>query len=200
MVLNHVWGLFTHPREEWVDIRKETLVNKHRYLSHVLILAAVPAISSYVGATWTGWSIGELDSAKLTAGSALLMSLMSYLAIIVAVFIMGAFIHWMAKTYGTDPSLIKCIIFTAYVGTPLYLVGIVGIYPSIPITMTAIIIAIGYTAYLLYIGIPRVMEIPPERGFLFSTSVVCVGLVLLVSMKVVTAIFWGIGIGPVYSF
>lgn len=58
--------------------------------------------------------------------------------------------------------------------------------------------AIAYTTYLLYQGIPIFMDIPTEEGFLFSSSILAVGLVVLVGMIATAVIFWGLGIGPIY--
>lgn len=196
MILNHVWGLFAHPREEYDLIRQETLANKKLYLAHVLILAAIPSVSSYFGATTTGWSIGTLEKIKIGHESALLMAVLMYFAIIAGIVFMGLFIHWMARTYGTTPSYTKCIVFAAYTATPIYLAGLIALYPNTALYLIGSIIAVAYTVFLLYLGIPRMMKIPEERGFLFSTSIVSVGLVLLVTMKVVTALFWGMGFGP----
>ena len=41
--------------------------------------------------------------------------------------------------------------------------------------------AICYTVYLLYVGLPTFMNIDPDEGFLFSSSVLAVGLVVLVA-------------------
>ena len=43
-MIHHVWGLFTHPDQEWQEIRGEEESISHMYLTHVLILAAIPAI------------------------------------------------------------------------------------------------------------------------------------------------------------
>jgi hypothetical protein len=40
------------------------------------------------------------------------------------------------------------------------------------------------------------MEIPEERGFLFSSAVLAVGLVALVSVLAATAMLWGSGFAP----
>jgi hypothetical protein len=42
------------------------------------------------------------------------------------------------------------------------------------------------------------MDIPSDEGFLFSSSVLAVGLVVLVAMMATSVIFWGFGVGPVY--
>ncbi|MDE1462761.1 Yip1 family protein [Spartinivicinus poritis] len=196
ILFNHVWGLFAHPKEEYDLIRKETLANKKYYLLHVFILAAIPAVSSYYGATTVGWSIGTLDKVIIDHQSALLMSVAGYMAILAGIVFMGLFIHWMAKTYGTKPSYTKCIVFAAYTATPIYFVGLLALYPNTALYLIGSIIGVAYTVYLLYVGLPRMMTIPEEQGFLFATSVVCVGLVLLVTMKVITALFWGMGFGP----
>jgi hypothetical protein len=43
------------------------------------------------------------------------------------------------------------------------------------------------------------MGIPAERGFLFSTAVLAVGLVTLVAVLAATVILWDIGVGPVFA-
>jgi hypothetical protein len=58
---------------------------------------------------------------------------------------------------------------------------------------------LGYTVYLFYAGVPIMMEIPKERGFLFSSAVVAFGLVALVALLAVTVILWGMGFEPVIT-
>ena len=43
------------------------------------------------------------------------------------------------------------------------------------------------------------VEIPPERGFLFSSAVLGVGLVMLVGVMAASAILWSWGVGPVFT-
>jgi hypothetical protein len=43
------------------------------------------------------------------------------------------------------------------------------------------------------------MNIPKERGFIYASSVITVGLVLAVVVLVSTVIVWGSGLGPVYT-
>ena len=58
---------------------------------------------------------------------------------------------------------------------------------------------IATAAYLLYVGLPTFMGISRDEGFLFSSSVLAVGLVLLLAMITLSVIFWSIGVGPVYT-
>jgi hypothetical protein len=55
---------------------------------------------------------------------------------------------------------------------------------------------LAFTVYVFYTGVPIMMEIPQERGFLFASAVVGFGLVALVAMLAVTVILWGAGLEP----
>ena len=56
--------------------------------------------------------------------------------------------------------------------------------------------ALAYTVYLLYTGVPVMMGVNQERGFLFASAVLAVGLVMLVAVLGVMAMLWSMGIGP----
>ncbi len=197
-MINHVWGLFTHPGQEWQEITGEERGVGHLHLGEVAILAAIPAVSAFIGTTQIGWSIGGGDPVKLTEGSALQLTILSYLVMLAGVAVMGGFIHWMSRTYDASPTLTQCIVFAAYTATPLFIGGLAALYPHIWLGMLVGTAAICYTTYLLYVGLPTFMNIPSDEGFLFSSSVLAVGLVVLVAILAVTVIMWGMGVGPVY--
>lgn len=198
MVLNHVWGLFSHPQEEWESIRDEPCTVTMCYLRHVLILAAIPAVSAYIGAVQVGWSVGTQEVIRLTSASALPIAAAFYLAMLAAVYVVGRLVHWMAQTFGAETTLNQSIVLVTYTGTPLFLVGVVALYPMPWLNMLFGIVALLYTVYLLYTGVPVVMKITKEQGFLFSSAVLTVGMVTLVGMLAVTVILWGLGLGPTY--
>ena len=65
MVLQHIWGLFTNPKNEWEAIRDDECTIGKCYAAHVLILAAIPPISGFIGTTQFGWQIGAGDPVML---------------------------------------------------------------------------------------------------------------------------------------
>ncbi|MDD2161592.1 Yip1 family protein [Pseudomonas sp. MIL19] len=198
-MIHHVWGLFTRPDQEWQEIRGEEESISHMYLTHVLLLAAIPAVSAYIGTTQVGWAIGNRAPVMLTEASAMQMTIMTYLAMLAGVAVMGAFIHWMARTYDAKQNLTQCVVFAAYTATPLFIGGLAALYPHLWLAMVVGTAAICYTVYLLYVGIPTFMGIPEDEGFMFSSSVLAVGLVVLVAMIASSVILWGFGAGPVYT-
>lgn len=197
MILNHIWGLYAHPREEWQTIEKrhESLFYS---LAHILTVALIPSICGYYAAAHIGWTIGAGDPIKLTSTSAMIMSVAMYFALIVGVFALAYLIHWMAKTFDSSPDFTQSLELAAYTATPLLMVGIAALYPVLWFFVCAGLVALSYSVYLLYSGVPIMMNIPEEKGFIYASSVVTCGLVLLVSIMAASAILWSMGLGPQY--
>src|SRR5690554_7759597 len=73
-MIQNVVGLFTNPDKAWRSIKAGEMTLGPIYLVHVLVLAAIPAVSAYIGTTQVGWTIGTLEPVKLTQASALQMT------------------------------------------------------------------------------------------------------------------------------
>lgn len=199
MVLNHVWGLLTDPEREWKAVRKEGPGVLRSYFSHVLILAAIPVIAGYFGTTRVGWQVTPREVHKLTPDSALSMAIASYVTLLVAVFVVGKLIHWMERTYGGKAELGAAMALAGYTATPLFLVGVSLAYPLLWLNLLLGLPALAYAVYLLYTGVPIMTGISKERGFLFASAVLAVGLVMFVGILAATVILWSAGIGPVVA-
>ncbi len=198
-MISHVAGLFTHPHKEWEEIRDTQESVSHLYFAHVLFLALIPPVSMYIGTTKVGWTIGNGAPVMLTESSAAIMSALMYLAMLTGVAVIGMFINWMARTYDSSPGLARCIVFAAYTATPLFIAGLCALYPNVILAMLVGIVAIFYTVYLLYMGIPIFMKIPEDEGFIYSSSILTIGLVMFVSIMAITVLIWSFGFGPAYA-
>lgn len=198
MLLKHIIGFFLHPSREWESVRAAD-ISAGRALGHVLILGIIPVTSGYLGTTLFGWQIGTAETVRLTHMSAGIISVCYYAVIVFAVFSVGWMIHWMGQTYGARQPLVRCIVLAAYIPIPMFLVGMAQLYPVLWLNLLIGIPAVAYTVFLLYLGIPVMMEIPTERGFLFASAVLAFGLVGLVGMLAATVILWSLGAGPVFT-
>ena len=199
MFIQHIIGLFTDPAREWESIREQCKSSGRTRVAHVFVLAAIPALAGYFGTTRVGWRIGVGDPIRITGESAVSIAVIYYLALIVGVFTIGWVIHLLGKAYEVEKPLPLCIALASYTATPLFLIGIMEVYPVLWLNMLLGLPALAYTVYLLYSGLPIMMEIPAERGFLYSSAVLAVGLIALVSLLAITAILWGMGLQPVFT-
>lgn len=198
MSLGHAFRLFTKPDAEWESIRQDSESVGKLYVGHVLLLAAIPAVAAFYGTTEIGWRAGDAQLVRLTTGSALQLCILFYAAMLVGIYILGRFIDLFSRTYGADKGRPKGIILAAYTSTPMFVVGVIAAYPNPWVNLFVGLLATAYAIYLLYEGLPILMRIPKDRGFMFASSVVTVGLVMLVGLMAISVVIWGLGIGPVY--
>ncbi|MCG9696217.1 Yip1 family protein [Shewanella sp. Isolate11] len=198
MILNHLMGLYTHPKEEWHTIEKNHEAVKSS-LSHVLLIALIPTICTFIASTKIGWNLGVSEPLFLTANSALMMSVSMYFGLIAGVFGLAYLAFWMAKTFDASPSFTQALELASYTATPLFMVGLAALYPSLWFMMVVGLAGLTYSVYLLYTGVPIIMNIPEEKGFIYASSVVTAGLVLLVALMASSIILWSFGLGPMYQ-
>lgn len=200
MLLSHVWGLFAHPREEFQLIQKEQSIRPNRYITYILILAAIPPVSIYIGSTLTGWRIGDGEVTRMTHGSTFALSILFYLAIIAEIYVLGRAIDWMRETY-TDlcKRSLSGLAMATYIVMPLLVLSVFAVYPTIWLILLSLIVASAYSAYLLYAGVPIFFGIPKERGVMFSSAILTIALVLAVVLMIALVIIWVMGFDPVFT-
>nr|WP_255775504.1 Yip1 family protein [Microbulbifer sediminum] len=200
--MSHTLGILTNPDREWKAIRADKHSFAQVFLSHVPILALIPCICLYIGTTTVGFTIGS-NNAKLTPASAGTLAIVTYIAILVGVYLFGEFINWMAKTYmvegDEETRHYEGTALAVFVTTPIFLVGFIGLYPHLWLNVGVHMLAACYSIYLIYEGIPILMNLTKEQSFMYATSVVTVGLVLLVTVRIGSVILWSMGVGPVYQ-
>ena len=198
-MFNHAIGVLVRPSVQWRAVAKLPEASLNTLLVYPCIMAILPAVAWFYGTTEVGWSVGGGDPIKLTPDSARSIVILFYIAMLAAVASIGYFIHWMAATYGANSSLAKGIVIAGLTATPLFLAGGVGFYPLLWLDLLLGVTAICWAVYLLYLGIPIVMDIPEERGFLFSSAVIAICLVMVTCIMVGSVILWDFGAAPAFT-
>ncbi len=197
--MNHLLALFFSPHQAWERIRDQDDSILLTYVKFVIPIALLPAFAWYFGSVQIGWEVGN-RVIKLTSESAMQIMVLFYLAMLIGTGGLGFLVHWMSETYEADTSTIaKGVRISAYTLAPLFICGIIGFYPLLWLDIILGCAAASYAVYLLYIGVPIVMKIPEERGFLFASAMVAVGLVGCAALLAATVILWEMGAMPVFT-
>jgi len=199
MIIKNVFNLLYSPEAEWQAIASENRSVAKTYFHYVMPMALIPAISALIGASYMGWGLVGEKVVKLPFENALTLSIVAYLALCTSVAVVGYLIQWMANTYGGKPTFTRCFSLAAYSASPLFLVGVVALYPVLWANTLCTLIAIAFAVKLLFRGVPIMMEIDKDKAFLFANSILTVCMILIIGLFTVTVLFWGFGLAPVFT-
>jgi hypothetical protein len=199
MIIKNVFNILYSPEAEWQDIANENRSVAKTYFYYVLPMALIPAISALIGSSYMGWGLVGEKIVKLTFENALTLSIVAYVALCTAVAVVAYLIQWMANTYGSKPSFNRCFSLAAYSASPLFLVGVVALYPLLWADTLLTLVAIGFSVKLLFSGVPIMMDIDKDKAFLFANSILTVCMILIIGLFAITVLFWGYGLAPVFT-
>jgi len=199
-MIQHTFGLLVRPKAQWRAIAALPESSLQALLLYPCFMALLPAVAWYYGTTEIGWTVGDHgEPVRLTLASARQICILFYLTMVACVAVIGYFIHWMAATYGAQSTIPRGIVIAGLTATPLFIAGLVGFYPLLWLDMLVGVVAVSWAVYLMYVGIPIVMKIPEERGFLFSSAVLAIAMVILICLMVGSVILWDFGAAPAFT-
>jgi len=179
--------------DELSETRPSPYVVFFRFL---LWMALAPPVFAFIGASQFGWRLGAAEPLYLSPGELIPISV-AYFAVLIFGFVSTALVsQWMATTYGARSSLGIHLAMVTIVVAPLVVGSAVHLFPHIFINVLVLIPALIWSMYLLYRGLPVVLQISPERGMLMSSALIGWLLVAAVSFLGLMVALWGRGIGP----
>ncbi len=198
-MIQHSFGLLVRPSVAWRTIADLPANSLATLMLYPCVMAILPAVAFYYGTTQVGWAVGDGQVVRLTVESARQICILFYLTMVACVAIIGYSIHWMSDTYGANSTVVKGIVIAGFTATPMFVAGVVGFYPILWLDMLVGVAAVSWAVYLMYLGIPIVMDIPEERGFLFSSAVLAIALVILICLMVGSVLLWEFGAAPAFT-
>lgn len=188
-----------NPGTGWRRIAERPVPIMELLLLHTIPFAVIPAICWYLGVTQQGWSVAG-ETFRLTAASAAPMCVLFFFAMVAGVLFLGYMVHWMAGSYGTESTLAQGVTLISYTASPFFIAGVLGLYPVLWLDILIGCLVACYCIYLLYKGTGMVMNVPPERSFLYASAVFAVALVSFVALLGATVVLWELGPTPEYTY
>ncbi|MBN1239961.1 MAG: DUF1282 family protein [Gammaproteobacteria bacterium] len=175
--------------------RDETPSAARIFFGMALWLLLCPPLFAYIGTSAFGWHLG-VEPIELTRRAMLGISV-AYFALLVFGLFSTAFIsRWMAGTYGAKQAFGPHLALITIVGAPLAVGSIVHMYPHAFLNVVVLVPVLIWSMYLLYRGLPVVLETDQGRGMLMASALIAYLLVAWVGLLGVTVVLWSRGIGP----
>ena len=199
MLLLNVLPVLFRPGSGWASIKGKNYGVSMAFFGHTVLFALIPPVCGYIGTTRTGWNIGLERTVRMTAESAMQISVACYLAMLVATVSVAWAAHWMSRTYGANASFADALVLASVTATPLFLVGFAQLFPELWLNLLVGLPALAWTIMLFFSGVPVMLEVSKERGFLLACAVMAFGMVALVAMLAISVLLWSYGFAPTFT-
>jgi hypothetical protein len=174
-LIERVRAILLTPHAEWAVIEQERASVTDLLLKYVAVLAAIPELSHIVGQ----WLVGE---PRASVASLLLRAVVAYTVTFVMVYVIAIVINVLAARCGGERNFRNALKLSVYSHTPLWLAGIFLLIPG----LNFLLILGVYGLYLLWVGLPILMQVPTARALrcaVFATACALIPAVVLAIVK-----------------
>jgi hypothetical protein len=113
--------------------------------------------------------------------SGLLRAVVAYVVTLAMVYIIAGVIDLLAPRFGGKKNFPNALKLSVYSHTPLWLAGIFLLIPG----LNFLLILGVYGFYLLWVGLPTLMQVPNERAFACALYVTACALIPAVVLAIV---------------
>lgn len=186
-IVERARSIIINPGPTWQVIEQEPVANPQAlYVPYMVILAAIPAVATFIGMSLVGMG-GFGFSIRLPIISGLGMMITQYVLTLVMVFVWAWLVNALAGTFGGQANLLNALKLTIYGSTPGMVAGVFHVLPG-TLSILALVGSL-YGLYVIYLGLPVLMKNPPEKSVPYMAVVVVVGIVCMVVISAIGAIF-----------
>jgi hypothetical protein len=171
-MIQRIKDILFKPKETWPQIKAEATGIGQVFTGYAMILAALPAVCGLLGFTLVGQSFGPITGFfRIPFTAALIWAIVWYILTLFALYVEGLIINALAPSFGSKQNPVNAYKLVVYSSTPAFVAGILSIIPALGF----LVMLIGlYSFYLLFIGMPVMMETPKEKhvGYFVVTIII----------------------------
>ena len=188
-IIERAKAIIFRPRETWPIIKEEVATVGDVFRNYVVILAALPPVASFLGLWIFGRSVSFAPGRyHVSFFKGISMAVVEYIVTLVGVYVAALVVEWLAPNFQAQRDRVRAFKLVAYSFTPAFVIGIVNIIPDLaPLTILGL-----YGFYLLYVGLPYLMECPPERALTYTIAVAAIMFIVYIAIGAITAAIVGL--------
>jgi Yip1 domain len=172
-LVQRVKDITLNPAQTWPIIESEAATPKSLFVPYLLILAAIPALATFIGTTVFGMGLFGINI-RIPFASGLGAAITSYVLSLVMIGFLGWLISALAPSFGGKSDLVSGLKCAVYSYTPALVAGIFNLIPAL---MVVGLLAALYSLYVLYLGLPVLMKNPKEKTILYMVVLILAAIV-----------------------
>ncbi|MFQ5824039.1 MAG: Yip1 family protein [bacterium] len=193
-IIERVKSILLSPKDALNAVKTEEMTVVGTMKEYVVIVAAIPAVALFIGYALIGLPL----VGRYNIGRTLIFAALYYILSLISVFIIGKIINALAPSFNAVKNDLNAFKLAVYSLTPGFIAGVFYIIPSLQILTW---LGALYGIYILYLGIPILMEAPQEKAVAYTVVSLIVGFIAMVIIWVIAgALAWGGGAVPARYF
>ncbi|MFC5743077.1 Yip1 family protein [Dyella tabacisoli] len=173
-IIARVKAILTTPQTEWPAIAAEPASVTGLYSGYIAIVAALPAIASFIKGSLIGFSLFGV-TVRTPFGMGIVGMVIGYVLSLALAYVMALIISALAPTFGGQKDQVQALKTVAYAWTAYWVAGVASIVPWLG-WLIGILGGI-YSIYLLYLGLPHTMKAAPEKAAGYTAVSVVIAVV-----------------------
>jgi hypothetical protein len=181
-IFERVQRILLQPKTEWYVIQQEPTYPSQLYTGYIMPLAAIGPVCTIIGLLLFGSSAFTALGLSLPIVPIIVGAVVQYVLALGLVYVMALIIDALAPTFMGQKQIYQALKLYAYSATPAWLGGIFSLIPQLAIL--GVIIAL-YSLYLLYLGLPVMMQSPPDKSIGYIVTIIVVAIVISVIIGVI---------------
>ncbi len=184
-------NMLTKPAAEWPVIASESTSVMDLIAGYAAPLAAIPAVCSFIGGTFVGYSvpgIGTVRTSSLMGG--LSGAIVGYVFSLVGLYIAAIVVERLAPTFQSKGDTTQALKTVVYAMTPAWLAGVFNLIPWLGVLG---LLAGLYAIYLFYLGLPHTMKTPQAQEIPYMLVSALVIIVISFCFAFITSMITGVG-------
>ena len=184
-------AMLADPFAEWALIERESGDPAFLLSRYVAILALIPAVCGFIGACVIGAMVPGTGLVRAALFDGLFGAILGYVMAFAIVLLLALIINLLAPLFGGQKDFDSALKLAVYSYTPVWLAGIFLLLPGL-----RFLILLGlYAAYVLLLGLPRLMKSPEQNSYAYAlVAVICAGALTLIAAAVQRTVFGTAGL------
>lgn len=170
-------AILTDPKATWTAITAESTSVADFYKRFLVVLAALPAIGSFIGFALVGISVPLFGRWRAPFFLQLVSDLGTYALQLLLVYVMGMVLVWLAPRFSGRADQSKAVQLLGYSLVPCYLAGLLMMFGS-PILGLISLLTLLYALYLYSLGVGPMLGISEAKKWPFVAVSVITNLVV----------------------
>lgn len=184
-IVERAKAILIRPKDEWQTIAGETTTVAGLYRNYIIFLAAVPAVAIFLRSVLFGHG-NSLFSHRPGFVASLIEAAMQYGLALVGVAVLVFISNAVAKKFGGQGNQLNAFKLITYGMTAGWLAGGFELIPGLGwLSILGV-----YSFYLVYLGLPVLLQVPQDRAFIATLSI---GIVTVIAFAAGTAILSPLG-------